>query len=63
MKVEHENHLLRLIQSFGDSRFTIGQCNMINGHAPAFDEVRQIARTKAEHTIDQIHEILQEDRD
>ena len=62
MKAEHETHLLRLIQGFGDSQFTIGQCNMINGHAPAFDEVRQIARAKAEHTIDKIYEILREDR-
>ena len=62
MKVEHENQLVKLILSFGHSQFTIGQCNMINGHAPAFDEVRQIARAKAEHTIDQIHEILREGR-
>ena len=63
MKAEHENHLLRMIQRFGDSQFTTGQCDMINGHAPAFDEVRQIARAKAEHAIDKIHEILREDRD
>ena len=81
MKVEHESHLLRLIQGFGDSQFTIGQCNMINGHAPAFDEIRKTAQVminghastfdeirktaqaNADHTIDQIHEILREDRD
>ena len=63
MKVEHENQLVKLILSFGHSQFTIGQCNMINGHAPAFDEIRKTAQANADHTIDQIHEILREDRD
>ena len=62
MKVEHENRLMRLIESFGHSQLTIGQCNMINGDAPAFDELRKMAKANAEHTIDQIHEILREDQ-
>ena len=63
MKVEHENQLVKLILSFGHSQFTIGQCNMINGHASTFDEIRKTAQANADHTIDQIHEILREDRD
>ena len=58
MKVEHENRLMRLIESFGQSNFTMGQCNMINGDAPAFHELGKTAKANAEHTIDQIHEIL-----
>ena len=57
MKVGDENRLMRLIESFGHSNFTMGQCNMIN-RAPAFDEVGRMAKANAEHTIDQIHEIL-----
>ena len=60
MKVEHENRLMRLIESFGQSNFTMGQCNMIN-RAPAFDELRKTAKANAKHTIDQIHEILRKD--
>ena len=53
------NRLMRLIESFGHSNFTVGQCNMINS-APAFDEVGRMAKANAEYTIDQIHEILEE---
>jgi len=63
MKVENEIRLMNLIESFGHSQLTIGQCNMINGHAPAFDEVRKIANVNAEHTINEIHELLEEDRE
>ena len=51
---------MRLIESFGQSNFTMGQCNMIN-RAPAFDELRKTAKANAKHTIDQIHEILRKD--
>jgi len=62
MKVEHENQLVKLILSFGHSQFTIGQCNLINSKS-SFDEIRKTAQANADHTIDQIHEILREDRD
>ena len=63
MKVEHENQLVKLILSFGRSQFTMGQCNLINGKFSTFDEIRKTAQANADHTIDQIHEILREDRD
>ena len=41
------NRLMRLIESFGHSNFTVGQCNMINGDAPAFHELGKTAKANA----------------